>query len=205
MTKRTLSSLLDVVVLVLSVGTVVSPLNVAQAVPSPDSGLLAPNLEFLGQAIIPTGVTFANTTIGGLSSITYDAGRGVFYSLSDDQAKALRYLIKAGDKTRAAYANKEALNFYRRAVLAMQWTQLLEFSLPVQLRRIEGMDAAVAEVANQQVSAELPESFRGERQSPRRVQLAPRSDAPQKVALRIERIDIAMTLTRHVVHLVRIL
>jgi predicted ATPase len=37
------------------------------------------------------------------------------YSLSDDQAKALTYLIKAGDKTRSAYANKEAINFYRQA------------------------------------------------------------------------------------------
>jgi len=39
------------------------------------------------------------------------------YSLSSDQAKALFYLIKAGDKTRAAYANKEAINFYRQAEL----------------------------------------------------------------------------------------
>jgi class 3 adenylate cyclase/predicted ATPase len=37
------------------------------------------------------------------------------YSLSDDHAKALNYLIKAGDKTRSAYANKEAVNFYRQA------------------------------------------------------------------------------------------
>ncbi len=37
------------------------------------------------------------------------------YSLSDDQAKALTYLIKAGDKTRSAYANKEAVTFYRQA------------------------------------------------------------------------------------------
>jgi class 3 adenylate cyclase/predicted ATPase len=37
------------------------------------------------------------------------------YSLSDDQPKALTYLIKAGDKTRSAYANKEAINFYRQA------------------------------------------------------------------------------------------
>jgi class 3 adenylate cyclase/predicted ATPase len=37
------------------------------------------------------------------------------YSLSDDQAKALTYLIKAGDKTRSAYANKEATTFYRQA------------------------------------------------------------------------------------------
>ena len=49
-------------------------------------GSKPPSLEFLGQAIVPTGATFAGTTIGGLSSITYDASRGVFYSLSDDQS-----------------------------------------------------------------------------------------------------------------------
>jgi predicted ATPase len=37
------------------------------------------------------------------------------YSLSDDRAAALSYLIKAGDKTRLAYANKEAIHFYRQA------------------------------------------------------------------------------------------
>lgn len=45
-----------------------------------------PSLEFLGQAIVPTGTTFAGTVVGGLSSITYDAERGVFYSLADDQS-----------------------------------------------------------------------------------------------------------------------
>jgi len=42
------------------------------------------DLEFLGQAIIPTGTTFQGTTVGGLSSITFDAQRGVFYAVSDD-------------------------------------------------------------------------------------------------------------------------
>ena len=41
-------------------------------------------LEFLGQAIVPTGTTFQGTTVGGLSSITYDSRRDVFYALSDD-------------------------------------------------------------------------------------------------------------------------
>jgi hypothetical protein len=49
-------------------------------------GAKPPALEFLGQAIVPTGTTFAGTIVGGLSSIAYDAGRGVFYSLSDDQS-----------------------------------------------------------------------------------------------------------------------
>jgi hypothetical protein len=45
------------------------------------------NLRFLGQAIVPTGTVFRGTTVGGLSSITYDARRGVFYVLSDDPSQ----------------------------------------------------------------------------------------------------------------------
>jgi hypothetical protein len=44
-----------------------------------------PPLEFLGQAIVPTGTVFDGTVVGGLSSITYDRKHDVFYSLSDDQ------------------------------------------------------------------------------------------------------------------------
>ena len=54
---------------------------------SASDGAKPPGLEFLGQAIVPTGTTFAGTTVGGLSSITYDRSRGVFYSLSDDQGQ----------------------------------------------------------------------------------------------------------------------
>ncbi len=50
-------------------------------------GSKPPSLQFLGQAIVPTGTLYAGTTVGGLSSITYDAARGVFYSLSDDQSQ----------------------------------------------------------------------------------------------------------------------
>jgi hypothetical protein len=46
-----------------------------------------PRLEFRGQAIIPTGTTFEGTTVGGLSSITYDARRDRYYVLSDDQGQ----------------------------------------------------------------------------------------------------------------------
>jgi hypothetical protein len=45
------------------------------------------NLRFLGQAIVPTGTAFQGTTVGGLSSITYDARRNVFYALSDDPSQ----------------------------------------------------------------------------------------------------------------------
>jgi len=44
-------------------------------------------LEFLGQAIVPTATTFQGTTVGGLSSITFDAQRDVFYAVSDDPSQ----------------------------------------------------------------------------------------------------------------------
>jgi hypothetical protein len=49
-------------------------------------GAKPPSLQFLGEAIVPTGTTFEGTTVGGLSSITYDASRDLFYVLSDDQS-----------------------------------------------------------------------------------------------------------------------
>jgi hypothetical protein len=45
------------------------------------------DLEFRGQAIVPTGTTFDGTTVGGLSSITYDSRRDVFYAVSDDPSQ----------------------------------------------------------------------------------------------------------------------
>ena len=32
------------------------------------------DLDFRGEAIVPTGTTFEETTVGGLSSIAYDRG-----------------------------------------------------------------------------------------------------------------------------------
>jgi hypothetical protein len=67
-------------------------LAAAAAVAVSPAGAVSPNahrpsLQFVGQAIIPTGTTFAGTTVGGLSSITYDADRNVYYVVSDDQSQ----------------------------------------------------------------------------------------------------------------------
>jgi hypothetical protein len=51
------------------------------------------SLDFRGQAIVPTGTMFMDTTVGGLSSITYDARRKVYYVVSDDQARARFYTV----------------------------------------------------------------------------------------------------------------
>ena len=57
------------------------------ATPQAHAKSKVPALQFLGQAILPTGTSFANTQVGGLSGIAYDAGRNVFYTLSDDQGQ----------------------------------------------------------------------------------------------------------------------
>jgi hypothetical protein len=42
-------------------------------------------LTYLSGTTIAAGATFGGTVVGGLSSLTYDAARGVYYALSDDQ------------------------------------------------------------------------------------------------------------------------
>jgi len=58
----------------------------AASSPAANSHKRPPSLEFGGQVILPTGTTFAGTQVGGLSGIQY-AGRGTFYSLSDDPSQ----------------------------------------------------------------------------------------------------------------------
>ena len=66
---------------VVTVATMLAPAAAAVAKGPPV------DLRFLGQAIVPTGTAFQGTTVGGLSSITYDPRRNVFYALSDDPSQ----------------------------------------------------------------------------------------------------------------------
>jgi len=50
-----------------------------------DNQVTIASYELIGTANIPTGTQFEGTEIGGLSSITYDPRRGVYYAISDDQ------------------------------------------------------------------------------------------------------------------------
>ena len=43
------------------------------------------DIEFLGEAIVPTGTMFDGTEVGGLSSITYDQPTRTYHAVSDDQ------------------------------------------------------------------------------------------------------------------------
>jgi 3-phytase len=56
-----------------------------QSVTAKDNQVTLASYELIGTTSIPTGTQFEGTEIGGLSSITYDANRGVYYAISDDQ------------------------------------------------------------------------------------------------------------------------
>ena len=45
------------------------------------------DIEFLGQATLATGTQFKGTEVGGLSGITYDSRKNVYYSISDDRSQ----------------------------------------------------------------------------------------------------------------------
>ena len=55
------------------------------------------DIEFLGEATFPTGNQFKSTEVGGLSGITYNQSKDVYYSISDDRsnkAPARFYTLK---------------------------------------------------------------------------------------------------------------
>ncbi|WP_333137961.1 esterase-like activity of phytase family protein [Microcoleus sp. Pol11C2] len=54
-------------------------------------------IDFIGRAIFPTGSPFQGTEIGGISGISYDAEKQVYYAISDDRsskAPARFYTLK---------------------------------------------------------------------------------------------------------------
>ena len=71
---------------VLLLAMILMPVAGASAGPSTDGEVSFADYELIGTINFPTGYMFAGTQMGGLSSITYDASRGVFYAISDDQS-----------------------------------------------------------------------------------------------------------------------
>lgn len=61
---------------------------------TPGAQRVGPALEFLGQAIVPTGTMFEGTVVGGLSSMAYDEDAEVYYAISDDQVGARYYTLQ---------------------------------------------------------------------------------------------------------------
>lgn len=61
------------------------PVAAASSGGNDQGAMTVTNVEFVGEAVVPTGATFDGTEIGGLSSITFDEHRNVYHTLSDDQ------------------------------------------------------------------------------------------------------------------------
>lgn len=60
----------------------------ADVVAAPTPQKTVTDIDFLGQATFPTGsVIVEGTQVGGLSGITYDPAKGVYYSISDDRSQ----------------------------------------------------------------------------------------------------------------------
>lgn len=75
-------------------------------------------VSFLGQATFPTGFTFEKTEVGGLSGITYDPGRQIYYAISDDRAQkgpARFYTLKT--EFEADKLNQEGVSFLKVTAL----------------------------------------------------------------------------------------
>lgn len=56
-------------------------------------------IDFIGEVTLPTGQTFNNTEVGGLSGISYDANTNSYYAISDDRSEnnpARFYSLKIG-------------------------------------------------------------------------------------------------------------
>lgn len=54
---------------------------------APSAGAADGRLHLLGQYVLPSRLDFQGTTVGGLSGITYDAQRNVYYAVSDDRGE----------------------------------------------------------------------------------------------------------------------
>ncbi|MEA5462615.1 phytase [Leptothoe sp. PORK10 BA2] len=63
----------------------VVPFGASQARQSVES------VEFLGEVQFPTGFEFSGTEVGGLSGLTYDTTRDVYYALADDRSPDARF------------------------------------------------------------------------------------------------------------------
>jgi hypothetical protein len=65
---------------------VAAPVTVTGPKPGP-IGARLPRLEFLGEAKLPTGMMFLGTEIGGLSGLSYDSQKNLYYAVSDDRGQ----------------------------------------------------------------------------------------------------------------------
>ncbi|SEC67440.1 3-phytase [Streptomyces sp. 3213] len=66
-------------------------------------------LDFLGERELPNALAFQNTTVGGLSAVSYDARTGTYYVISDDRSQTgpARFYTARVDFARGALKDVE--------------------------------------------------------------------------------------------------
>jgi hypothetical protein len=79
--------------------------------------------------------------------------------------KGIRWTV--GGRASAEGERPEAINDDRRPIGEMERAAVLKLALPGEFRGVEGVNAAITEVADEQVAAELPEVGGCEREPPR--------------------------------------
>lgn len=62
-------------------------LAVTPAAAAPPDVEIAAAPDFIGEEILPTGLMFEGTEVGGLSGLAYDAPHEVYYAISDDRSQ----------------------------------------------------------------------------------------------------------------------
>jgi 3-phytase len=87
--------------------------NLNEAIRAAQSRRTLSNIEFLGEVRFPTGYSFAESEVGGLSGLTYDAQQNLYYALSDDRSENARfYTLQIDfDKISLDGPNAEAIAF----------------------------------------------------------------------------------------------
>ena len=88
-------------------------------------------VESLGVVTFPTGTMFADTEVGGLSGIAYDANRGVYYVISDDRSVPRFYTVtidlsEAGRSTNVALTQDRNESEEERSHSEQNWKTMLE-------------------------------------------------------------------------------
>src|SRR5215218_3195199 len=84
MTPRTLSPR-SAAAAALAVAALLAPAVAGTSAAAVSDRARQPHLAFSGESTLAAGLVFEGAVVGGLSSITYDAERDLYYALSDAQ------------------------------------------------------------------------------------------------------------------------
>jgi len=79
-----------------------------------------PQISFLGEVNFPTGLKFKNTEVGGLSGITYNPDKQIYYAISDDRSS------KAPARFYTLKIDLESENISEQTVSFIELTNLLD-------------------------------------------------------------------------------